>query len=321
MGSLGQRIGIEGKLTLVGIDKLHDPVNPGNIAWYGNEDRIIIDVVDGENSGIDGTFSDVPVAMPDPPLTTFAADSARWGEGSLGRGVFLRPNGITYDDDFVVVSLFQAAPGDTAARGKVDFSDFTSLLASGKWNLTKEQLEAEGGLGLASWPEGDFTGDQLIAFDDVAALLAAGLWNQSYSGYPTPPVKGDAATVDLIVVPGEGVYIDTNGVSISSYKITSASGSLDGDSASNIGLFRIADDSTIAGGIGFTLNGRHFLGDVLGSADVAGDISGTYTIDGVAGTYSFNVVAAVPEPGTLVMLAAGALGLLLVAIRRRRRKV
>ena len=43
-----------------------------------------------------------------------------------------------------------------------------------------------------------------------------------------------------------------------------------------------------------------------------------FTVDGKAGLYQGGV-SVIPEPGTMVMLITGALGLLLLAIRRRRR--
>ncbi len=50
--------------------------------------------------------------------------------------------------------------------------------------------------------------------------------------------------------------------------------------------------------------------------DLLGDLSLTYTVEGASGIYQANVV--VPEPATLVMLAGGSIGLLLLSIRRRR---
>ncbi|MBN2475487.1 MAG: PEP-CTERM sorting domain-containing protein [Pirellulales bacterium] len=44
----------------------------------------------------------------------------------------------------------------------------------------------------------------------------------------------------------------------------------------------------------------------------------TYTIDGANGTYEAKLII-VPEPGTLVLLATGLAGLLVLAMRRRRR--
>ena len=60
--------------------------------------------------------------------------------------------------------------------------------------------------------------------------------------------------------------------------------------------------------------GVHDLGSVL--AGDGGDLTLTYTLAGQAGTFQGNVKV-VPEPGTLIMLLSGGLGLLLLAHRRR----
>lgn len=305
---------VAGKLDLLAVDRLREEKNPGQIQWYGRTFRTIMEAL-GEANVQEGAAL-TPEARPD------VYDPATLGKGHLGHGVFLVnlpsgdpaanrfDDGIQYDSSakFIEVSLLQAADGDANADERVNFDDVVILLASGKWNKTLAELEANPALGPAEWFDGDFTGDQLLTFSDVAALLATGLWNQPTYTYPSAGKgAGDldgnevGGTVDLIIVPGEGLYIDTHGTSISSYKVNSASGDFDGEPAANLGLFRDDSDFQLAGGLGFALQGRHFLGDVIGSkgrdADIGNGISGSYTIDGVPGVFEFNVVvAAVPEP-------------------------
>ena len=91
----------------------------------------------------------------------------------------------------------------------------------------------------------------------------------------------------------------------------SESGILTGDDADNLGLFQEDTDAEISGTFAMSLNGKHDLGDVLGEtdADLGGDLSLAYTIAGVPGVFTASVV--VPEPGTLLLLLSGLIGLLI----------
>jgi hypothetical protein len=218
----------------------------------------------------------------------------------------------------MTASLWQAAAGDVTIDNQVAFSDLWQIFVlSGKYGSEDP----------ATWTDGDASGNNKIDFADLwEVFVLSGLYGSGdYGAYPNiakdDAKGGDVAPVDLIaadliVVPGEGVYIDTNGAAINAYQITSPSGALTGGAARNLGLFDADTDSKVAGLSGFSLVGRHFLGDIIGSGG-ASDLAGSYSIDGVSGSFAFNVVV-VPEPGTLAMLIAGALGLLLLAIRRRR---
>ena len=99
----------------------------------------------------------------------------------------------------------------------------------------------------------------------------------------------------------------------------SASGILTGGDATNLGLFQEDTDARISGTFAFNLAGRHLLGDVIAAGvdvDLAADLTLSCTIAGAPGIFTAAVV--VPGPGTLVLLAGGALSSLL--LHRLRRK-
>ena len=126
--------------------------------------------------------------------------------------------------------------------------------------------------------------------------------------------------VDLIVNPETGeVSVDTNGAEITGYKISSDSGALSGEAATQFTLTeQTADQIADMLPLGKAFAGVHDLGSVL-QGD-GSDLALTYTLSGQAGVFTGNVKV-VPEPGTLTMLLGmflgGAIGLLLAAIRRR----
>ena len=292
-----------GTLDLSVIGELHD--RQGGKRWYGKEDRGIVYV---PNFG----FPDIEeLAVPEAGT-------------ELGLGVFLiDPDGagdrLPVELDFLertaLVHLRQYAAGDATLDNQVSFADLWQVFVlSGKYGTTES----------ATWSEGEVDGNGTIGFGDLWEIFVlSGLYGLGDVGeYPSDPKAdakgGDLATADLIVVPDEGVYIDTKGTAITAYQITSPSGALGGEAAENLGLFSADTDTKIAGLSGFSFEGRHFLGDVLGPDGVA-DLSGEYAVEGASGSFAFNVVV-VPEPGTLALLSAGALGLLLLAARRLRRR-
>jgi len=233
----------------------------------------------------------------------------------IGYGVLLDPtpdgNGnelaVYYDINFTEVDLFQAADGDANGDREVNASDIEAILAANKFGTGEP----------ATWQEGDFTGDNEVGGSDIQAVLAANLFGQGPYAALDSGEPADAPVVDVLI-DGSSVLIDTHGTVINSYMLTSGAGIFTGEDADNLGLFQEDTDETISGGMGFSLAGQHLLGDVIGDVDVLGDLAATYTVAGASGIYAANLIV-VPEPGTLVLLATGALGLLLLAIRRRRK--
>ena len=254
--------------------------------------------------------------FPDPDLE-WVPDDVVHAIVHVGNGVFTAdPDGddlvVNYSSNSLKVDLFQAADGDADGDGDVDGGDVQAILSANLFGVPDPDPPAD-------WTQGDFTDDGLVTGADIQALLGANLFGiGSYLGQDSGPAA-DGPAVD-VVVDADGVLIDTGGTTINSYVIESAAGVFTGAAADNLGLFQEDTDTRISGGLGFTLNGQHSLGDVIGIAgiDLSADLVATYTVDGASGIYTANLIV-VPEPGTLVLLAMGALGLLLLAIRRRRR--
>ena len=139
-----------------------------------------------------------------------------------------------------------------------------------------------------------------------------------------PPGSGGLNAVALLITP-EGLVIDTGGAAINSYVLTSKMGIFTGGPADNLGLFQEHAHERISGGFAFTLTGTHRLGNIIGSEfsslsleQLRHDLSFTYTLHDAPGIYEGTLV--VPEPGTLMLLAAGLLGPWL-AWRGRKRMV
>lgn len=116
-----------------------------------------------------------------------------------------------------------------------------------------------------------------------------------------PGQSGDGV-VDLIV-DTDGMTIDTDGVTITSYGINSAAGIFTGEPADNLGLFQADVDYEISGAMGFTLNGTHLLGDVIGEefdgTDLFQDLRFTYTMEGPGPIYAGTLILASPEAGEM----------------------
>jgi len=295
---LGGETHLDGTLTLEPVSHL------GNVCLggWGDKTETII-AVDGLGRVVDPVTS-----LPTAALTTFA--NAPEPGDYLGKGVWLCD--ITYSDGGVDVSVFQAAAGDTNGDRCVDGGDIEAIMAANKFGRTEEQLRAEGAWP-ATWPEGDFTCDGLVTGSDIQCILAANLF-----GKPCPYATLDYTRpvethVDVILTP-DGVLVDTGGVTINGYMLTSQSGILTGEPAENLGLFQEDTDMRIGGNFGFLLAGSHWLGNVIGSefadVDLLADLTFSYTVEGQAGIHLAHLV--VPEPGTIVMLAGGLLVLLLL---------
>ncbi len=245
----------------------------------------------------DGTFTTVPLA------------------GHLGYGVFLTDQGanlqpVTHLADAVVADVLQAAPGDTDGNRKVEGQDILNILQAG--------LFGDGVTPEAEWGNGDFNGDEKISGEDILALLGTGLFGDgTYTGVSKSIATGGQGDAEL-VVSADGMVLDSHGAVINGYVLTSKAGILTGQSADNLGLFQADSDSEISGAFAFTLAGSHPLGDVIGrefdAVDLQDDLTLNYTINGIPGLFTANIV--VPEPAAMCLLATGLLSLLMFSIRR-----
>ncbi|MBN2474880.1 MAG: hypothetical protein JXB62_09760 [Pirellulales bacterium] len=296
---------LRGTLTLAAVSPLGLFGAPGHEVPWGDTTRTILRTT-GEGS-VNGVFDHEP------------------GVGThLGYGAFLTDRGangqgVGYPLDAVTVDLLQAAPGDTDGNRFVNGTDIQDILAANKFGRNVD----------ADWTEGDFDADRRVNGIDIQAILAANLFGRPTPYAATAPGERDDGMVKLVVVPGEGVYIDTGETTINSYVITSAAGLFTGDPAENLGLFQEDTDSRLSGSFAYLLSGRHFLGSVLGlnrqslagSGDgLLGDLAMTYTIQNAPGTYQARLIV-VPEPHVVMMLLVGAIGLLPSVRRQRRRRL
>lgn len=296
-----------GTLTPIAAGPLRAP-GEGGLAWYGDQTRTILTA-----GNVVGTFTEVPPTVPE------QSNPQNHGQGHLGHGVFLTDRGshaqpVTYEPDAVKLDLFQATPGDTNGNRYLDGYDVQAILAA---NTFATGIPAD-------WTSGDFNGDQLCDGQDIQAILATALWDpHSSDPYAAiePGTEADGG-VDLVLSPQTGnLKIDTDFAVINGYVITSAAGVFSGGSADNLGWFVEDTDRRLSGNMGFALDGRHELGEVIGSqwlsagVDWLEDLTFTYTIEGTPGTFVGALI--VPEPATVAMLIALGLSLLLPAVLRR----
>lgn len=298
-----------GTLSIEALGKLNQ-VPPGEIQWFGDQTRTIIQLA---QEGLSGSFDHLPPAVPELP------DHTNHGQGHLGHGVFLTNHGphgqaVIYAADAVQVDLLQAADGDTNGDRTVQGRDIQAILSAAKF--------ATGVHG--DWTEGDFNADTIIDGRDIQAILATALFDTGPYAAMTPPPDGDRAggtpEASLIVTP-VGLLIDTADSVLTGYLVRSAQGIFTGRPAENLGWFTEDTDARISDGLGFTLTGSHRLGRVIGrefsGVDPADDLTFTYTLDGKPGVYHGRVI--VPEPSAWTMLAAGLPAVAWIRRMRRRR--
>ncbi|MBN2473348.1 MAG: PEP-CTERM sorting domain-containing protein [Pirellulales bacterium] len=314
-------------MMLFFLDAASYPVNPGDpmVAVAGNAELYNSTTLALSAEMLSGPLGDLNARDWGPkPLTIVSAVGQLTGTFTnvmtdpagphLGYGVFYE--GMSYTSNTAVMDLFQAAPGDTNGNHYINGIDIQNILAANKFGIDVD----------ADWSEGDFDGNARVNGIDIQAILAANLF-----GLPDPYAAADSSepaegVLDLVVVPGEGVYLDTKGLTVNSYVLTSTAGVFTGEPAANLGLFKEDSDSRVSGSFAFTLNGEHFLGNIVGPefparggpVDLYEDLYLTYTVDGAKGTYEARLIV-VPEPGTLTMLAAVVVAALLAVVRRRRR--
>ncbi len=269
-------------LTLEAIDFLGD-LSAGQ---WGNQSRTILTAA----GAVAGTFDQIPTDL------------------YLGHGVFYQ--GVVYDDHSVVVDLLQAAPGDTDGNHKVEGPDIFAIITASLFG-DGEVLNPDGTY-KAVWGTGDFDGNHKVEGPDIFLLLNASLFGDGiYSNNPAPAPAARAGGDVKLVVTADGLVIDAGDATVTGFVLSSESGILTGNDANNIGLFQEDNDETISGAFAMQIKGEHSLGDVIGETDVdlAGDLTLAYTLVGVPGVFTASVV--VPEPGTLLLLLSGFVGLLL----------
>ena len=315
-------LALGGKLELMATSKLRGPDDDG-AQWFGEQTRTIAST-EGDSSVL-YTFATPPTPLPEDFGT------AEWGEGHIGRGVFLtrNNNGGEYDDPGVSyaparteVHLFQTADGDTNGDMILDERDLQAIETTGTFPHSVTGLPA-------GWPQGDFTGGGTCDSLDMQAIAATGLWGKDFNPdgryYPPSPgdERGSGATVDLIVNVSTGsLTLSTDDAVLSGFVIQSREGIFGGAPASLSGRFQEDADHQIGDHLGFTLTGEHNLGNVIDTQGLAPpefdwnrDLTFTYTMEGVPGTYTGALIV-VPEPSTLALLFMGAVGLLLWRIRK-----
>ena len=292
-----------GSLSVAGIE----PITAGGSPVWGDQRLTILEIVDDEYEGtgiaaggaFDGTIP-----------SSYGVAGTLPSEGDyLGAGIWFGnasddpagENGIYYGFDKAEIGVFQAAPGDTDGNRKVEGQDILNILQAG--------LFGDGVTPEANWGNGDFNSDSKISGEDILALLGTGLFGDGT--YPDSAAAAAAGADVKLVVTGDGLVIDTDGATVTGFVLSSGSGILTGDDAESLGLFQEDTDATISGAFAMSLGGEHALGNVIGQTDVdlGDDLTLAYTIAGVPGVFTASVV--VPEPGTIVLLLGGLIGLLI----------
>ena len=229
----------------------------------------------------------------------FGSVGATGNGGTLNASAYI--DNVNYGDgtdDAVTVTLKALVSGDADLSGKVDSDDAsiinTNWLQSGK-----------------NWFTGDFDGNGDVDSDDASEISANWLVEAD------APVAGTAtATYDADT--GE-VRISAD--SVSQVGIRSDSHGLGTGTINWLNTFTLHEDSlpervieTLIGanipGPTFSTNWEDFLFFTAPSGIAEGEFDFQVRYQAVGGEVTFGDVEYIPEPGTLVLLVIGALGLL-----------
>jgi hypothetical protein len=316
---------LDGMLSVQAISKL---------GTVGDLTRTII--TSAGSGGVLGTFAHVPTAYVVVPNEGDYLGCGVWFGNAGGTGVTYigAPGQVTAVD----LAIFQAKAGDTDGDRDVDFADFGTLAN----NYTGTQDPGTGG---KDWREGDFDVDQDVDFGDFGQLA------KNYTGtdveyapdgkggpHPNPLPVGEGKNppeIELLVYLVDaqqtpaGVPVTAGSVmmvgqagDLSGYSVVSEMGSLLPDEGNSAPLmFYLANSSTeiTAGNLGtpYAFEGALLFDwkfDIAGLEKGEGDLGFEYGVLG-KGAVGAAVTYVVPEPSTLVLLACGLFGLLVLAIR------
>ncbi len=307
-------LGLEGELNkstlnLTAISQL----GPDD-SWFGTQTRTIIQKGQGNGNEepIDGEFEEVPVGK------------------HLGYGVFVAEPGVEVTlAGNMEVTLLQALAGDTNGDRVVDIANDGSALIL--------NLGTQTGM---SWTDGDFNHDQAVDIGNDGSALILNLGTN---------YKGRASSAGKDVSPGEGggfveqdgsIFLEMNELALYSVYVGNDAGeqlrntdALRLDAGVNEPVWALPPfsttnnqvDSDVLEAFEELMTAGNFITkepyDTQVNVNLAG-LTGEATsiwmkYQQLGQEASIVMLFRVPEPGTLVMLLAGLIGLALAAWRRR----